>query len=323
VRAQFEVVHEWSRAAGHLWQFISGIPWYYRQFGYGYAIDLPSRPVLWLRERPAEPPAGVSVRPAEPADVAFLAEVESHAASGTALGVRRGTEGFALELARRHGGLLAADVLVIETGSAGPIGYAACLRALRDGLVSLYALELRAGHSWLAPAAAVVAHLDRWLRDRPGGSGRGIRFALPDGHPAIGSVATRLSGPRSDSYGLYVRVPDLLAALRAVTPVLEERVARSPLAGWTGDLHVDLYTSGIKLAFEEGRLLAIEPWKRPADTLADASLPVDAFVHLLLGNRHLDELQRQIADVLVDTDAGALALDVLFPPMPFARWEYC
>lgn len=58
VRAQFDVIHEWSRAAGHLWQFISGIAWYYRQFGYAYALDLPPRPVLWLGEA-APPPATV------------------------------------------------------------------------------------------------------------------------------------------------------------------------------------------------------------------------------------------------------------------------
>ena len=49
IRTQFDVVHEWSRAAGQLWQFISGIPWYYRQFGYVYALDLP-------------PPAGAVAR---------------------------------------------------------------------------------------------------------------------------------------------------------------------------------------------------------------------------------------------------------------------
>ncbi len=41
VRAQFEVIHDWSRAGGQLWQFIAGIAWYYRQFGYAYAVDLP------------------------------------------------------------------------------------------------------------------------------------------------------------------------------------------------------------------------------------------------------------------------------------------
>src|SRR5512139_1113120 len=40
VRAQFDVLHAKSDAAGHLVQGITGIPWYYRQFDYEYAIDL-------------------------------------------------------------------------------------------------------------------------------------------------------------------------------------------------------------------------------------------------------------------------------------------
>src|SRR5215213_5710787 len=34
VRAQFDVVHQWSAARGHMVQGITGIPYYYRQFGY-------------------------------------------------------------------------------------------------------------------------------------------------------------------------------------------------------------------------------------------------------------------------------------------------
>jgi predicted acetyltransferase len=40
VRAQFEVLHAKSELMGHLAQGITGIPWYYRQFGYEYALDL-------------------------------------------------------------------------------------------------------------------------------------------------------------------------------------------------------------------------------------------------------------------------------------------
>ena len=40
VRAQFDVLHAKSDASGHLVQGITGIPWYYRQFDYEYAIDL-------------------------------------------------------------------------------------------------------------------------------------------------------------------------------------------------------------------------------------------------------------------------------------------
>src|SRR5512136_303690 len=40
VRAQFELLHAKSAAMGHHVQCITGIPWYYRQFGYEYALDL-------------------------------------------------------------------------------------------------------------------------------------------------------------------------------------------------------------------------------------------------------------------------------------------
>ena len=40
VRAQFDVVHRWSAARGELMQGITGIPYYYRQFGYEMAVDL-------------------------------------------------------------------------------------------------------------------------------------------------------------------------------------------------------------------------------------------------------------------------------------------
>ena len=39
VRVQMEVVHEWSRQRGELMMGITGIPWYYRQFGYEMAAE--------------------------------------------------------------------------------------------------------------------------------------------------------------------------------------------------------------------------------------------------------------------------------------------
>jgi predicted acetyltransferase len=39
VRAVFELLHARSAALGHMAQGITGIPYYYRQFGYEYALD--------------------------------------------------------------------------------------------------------------------------------------------------------------------------------------------------------------------------------------------------------------------------------------------
>ena len=40
VRAVFEMAHARSAAKGELVQVITGIPYFYRQFGYEYALDL-------------------------------------------------------------------------------------------------------------------------------------------------------------------------------------------------------------------------------------------------------------------------------------------
>jgi hypothetical protein len=326
VRAQFDVVHERSRAAGHVWQLISGIPWYYRQFGYSYALDLPARPIVWLGETAPPDPPELSLRPATAGDVGAIAEIESDRASGTLLGPLRGAEGFAMELARRPGSIFKSEILVIEspTSPSTPIGYLAHRRQLVNGLVSVHAFEMRRETNWLGPTAAALSHLHRWVRSHPDGPGRGIRIALADEHPMIRCATTRSGTGPPSSFGLYVRVPDIVAVLRAVASVLESRLADSPAVGWTGGLRVSVYTGELLLRFEHGRLIAVEEAGRPSDDdEADASIPRETFLHLLLGNRTIAELERSVPDCLVKTDAGALLLDVLFPTLPLSRWEFC
>ena len=43
VRLQFEEVHKWNAERGEMVQAITGIPFYYRQFGYEMALDLDGR----------------------------------------------------------------------------------------------------------------------------------------------------------------------------------------------------------------------------------------------------------------------------------------
>ncbi|MEJ2748219.1 MAG: GNAT family N-acetyltransferase [Anaerolineae bacterium] len=51
VRAQMEVIHAKSATHGHTVQAITGIPWYYRQFGYEMGLDLGgSRQFFWYRK---------------------------------------------------------------------------------------------------------------------------------------------------------------------------------------------------------------------------------------------------------------------------------
>jgi hypothetical protein len=317
VRAQFEVIHERSAASGHLWQLIGGIPWYYRQFGYSYALDLPPQPV-WMPSGPDRPVSGYTLRPATVDDVAFLARVEASALNAPILSALRGPGGWELELRRRPGALPAYVVNIVEHESTA-IGYLVHdHHPSRGDLLSVRAAELLPGRSWLDPTAAMLAHLRAWVGHEPGG--RGVRFALPDGHPVLRAASTRLGRGPGGPYGLYVRVPDIVAFLRAVSTVLDTRVAASAVEGFSGDASVDLYTESLRLTFISGRLTSIE---RGATSVydSDVSLPVDAFVQLILGNRGLVELERSIADCHINTDVGGALLDALFRPLKLYSWE--
>ena len=78
VRIQFEEIHKWSAERGELVQAITGIPYYYRLFGYEMALDLSGRRfgyevnVPKLKDGETEP---YLIRRATEADLPFVAQV--------------------------------------------------------------------------------------------------------------------------------------------------------------------------------------------------------------------------------------------------------
>ncbi len=324
IREQFADVHRRSEALGDLWQVIGGIPWYYRQLGYAYALDLPPMPVWRPPEKVPDPPAGIALRAAAVGDIPFLAGVDAHGLRD-GLGCLRDESAWHYELTHRPGSLSARDVLVIERSTSvglEPIGFVAHGPRLRNGSATVWAFELGPGESWLAPTAAVLLHLHRWAQNHPEGPGGGVRLLVAEDHPARRSAATGLTGGRPGGYGFYVRMTDPARALTAVRAVLEDRLARSAGVGHTGEVVVDLYTGQLRLRFAGGRLEAVvADGPRPDDApRADVSLPREWLLHLVLGNRSLAELEATVADCLVDTDTGALIVDALFPRMPLSPW---
>lgn len=116
------------------------------------------------------------------------------------------------------------------------------------------------------------------------------------------------------AYAWYLRVADLAAFLHRIGPVLERRLANSILIGHTGELRLDFYTEGLRLAFEEGRLAEAENLP-PGVEKPQAGFPPGTFLALLFGYRSLDDLRRAYPDVWAEGEAQML-LEALFPPHP-------
>lgn len=326
VRAQFDVIHGWSAARGEMAQAISGIPWYYRQFGYemaveseagrfGYRADVPD-----LAEGEAEP---YRVRPATETDLPFVVRAYEH-------GIRRGRIACLRDAAQWRYDLLGhsltsdfrIDLCAIKEADGAPVGFIGYHpRLWRNGIyVAVY--ELVPGVSWLAVTPSVLRHL-RSIGDRYAIESTTrfdtINFETSSEHPVYRAIPSKLHGIRSP-YAWYVRVPDLAGFLRHIAPALEQRLADSILVGHTGALALNFYRTGLRLTFTEGRLASIELWQPASDERGDAAFPDRTFLQLLFGFRSLDELTYAFPDCMIRTDDARVLLETLFPKQGSNIW---
>ena len=331
VRALFEALHALSAERGELIQAITGIPYFYRQFGYEMTVALDSSRSLnkayvpKLKEGQVEP---YRLRQATESDLPFLARVYQGACRRYLLSAVRDDKLWAYELQGRTGqNFNQRAMLVIETAEGLPAGYLMHTPVLFGANLSVPQYEIADGVSWASVTPSVLRYL-RQTGEAYQAQGRrapdnqddftAIRFGIGIEHPAYDVIGDRLSQAPTP-YAWYIRVPDLPAFLRRIAPVLEQRLADSAMVGHTGELKISFYRSGVRLAFEGGRLASVEAWQPSPDQEGEAAFPDLTFLHLLFGHRTLGEVRHTHADCWADGDARAL-LEILFPKQLSDIW---
>ena len=320
IRIQFEEVHKWSEARELPVQAITGIPYFYRQFGYEMALDLagrrfgfePNVPRLKKGERET-----YRIRKAAQADLRFVAGIYAETQKRYAVSGVRGVDILAYELtAQSRNSANHFELCIIEDPRGRRIGY--LQHAPNLGMTGLSAVgyELKPGASWLDVTPAVVRYL--WetggrIAKRDGQNRTSFGFLLGAEHPVYSVLGDSLPSVRTP-YAWFLRVPDLPGFLRLIAPALEKRLADSLAAGYSGDLKIGFYGDGVRMVFERGRLKDALPWKyiRGTDD-GDAAFPDLTFIQLLFGYRSLDELRHAFKDCYYEHNTARVLLNALFP----------
>jgi len=328
VRTQFEVIHEWSAQRGEKMQAITGIPWYYRQFGYEMGLTLGGARVGYqpqvpkLKDGEAET---YRLRPATAADLPFLAQVYEHGSGRSLVACVRDEALWRYELSgRSKKNVNRRELRVIEAEKGEPVGFLAHPTVLWKERMGATVYELKSGISWLAVTPSVVRYL--WATGQEYAAQdkkqeiAAFVFRLGMEHPVYRVFHDRL--PHTPKpYAWYVRVPNLPGFVQHVAPVLEQRLAESPLVGHTGDLKISFYRDGLRLAFEAGRLVAVEPWQPTPQKGGDAAFPDLTFLQLLFGYRSLAELKHAFADCWTTNDEARALLEALFSKHASNVWR--
>jgi hypothetical protein len=337
VRAQFEVHHRWAAERGHQALAIAGIPWFYRQFGYEFAIERGGGPLLHVDQLQNlfPVPPGWRVRDAALEDVPFLVSASAAARPRSLVTVPRDTALWRYELAgKRHQSAARREIRILERDGR-PVGYLVHAVALFGANLTVMGFEVIAGVSWREAWVAALHDLKATGEARAAAEA-GARFDalsfwfLGYDHPVYRVFQFK---ERDEGYAWYVRVPDVAGFLSAIAPALERRLADSVCAGHTGTLTLGFYRAGARLHFARGALTKVEAWTPPVTVQGIefgrssrdpgrplAMFPDLTFLQLLFGFRALEALEAAFPDCVVRTHEARALLQALFPRSPSDVW---
>ena len=327
VRRIFTLIHARSAAKGHLMQGITGILYYYRQFRYEYAVELDgdgdggysiqTSSIPKLKDAETDP---YNLRHATVDDIPHLQRLYDAER-------RRGPISSPISDAYWRWLLVDANtaasvgmwIYMIVDAADNVVGYTMTGRYRWGDTLSIRGLWLDEGISWMAVALPLLRGWftigqqtpQRKTVEEPFTK---IYFSISGDHPfyhTLGEAIIQLSS--GDPYAWYMRIPDYVAFLRAIKPLLERRLATSFLANYSGVMKINLYRSGVKLVFSDGKLSEIEPWKRGDWEEAQVGCPPLIFTQLLLAHRSYDQIRTLVSDLVAKGAPNAELMRILFP----------
>lgn len=303
VRAQIEQFHKVVSERGFDLSVIWGIPYFYRQFGYAYAIDgdvTESLPVLQIPTQPIQKQATYHLRLASAEDIPFLnlrygqivQELDFHT-------IRTEQYWHYLLKSARH------PVEIIEAGQPlRPVGYI----ALQRSETRAKALECALPDAQSALALLQTFKLEQWHE---------ISICWPETTPLV-QTARKLGSQKKAGGQWLLRIPSISRLLQKMAPLFESRLKKAGWGNLSNRLVVNLYHNAYGLGFESGQLNEVNEIGFVDTSMGsdggDLNIPPDAFTRLIFGYRTLSQLSDAWPDIFIRSEARPL-VEILFPPL--------
>ncbi len=326
IRALFEIIHARSEAEGHLVQAITGIPYFYRLFGYEYALDLGGRRSVYVsllaqaNKGASEP---FSLRDTTWEDIPLVQQLYDQQRMSGVVSALIDEAWWRYQLATwrtaRSGEGWHVQMIVDSDGQSQGYVITPSMR-WRDSL-RVFDLAFASGASAQAIMPSLLHALTGQgaqlpLKESGSYPFSRIVFDLGRSHSFYAVLEKSMPTTQEAPYAWYVRVADLPKFIQLIAPALERRLASSLVAGYSGELRFDFYRGGLRMVFERGTLRTVEDWRRPIwDANEDGGFPPLVFLQLLFGYRSLDALRAAFPDVRVNDNVEVL-VNTLFPYRP-------
>jgi hypothetical protein len=329
VRRQFEFIHQWSAQNGDQVQAITGIPYYYRLFGYEMAMNLQGGRAGYpthiprLKEGEDEP---YRLRPANEDDIPLISQLYALGCKRSLVACEWDDSLWRYELVGKSESNVNRVVMrMIETADGKPCGFITHFGSSWGDMLAVQRFEILPEYSWLEVTPSVIRYLESTYQflqpehgeKKPFGA---FGFWLGEDHPVYRVIPDKLPRIRKP-YAWYLRVPDIAGFLHTIKPKLELRLAVSPMANYSGEIKITFYREGVRMLFDKGKLATIDAWlPTPVGHTGNAAFPPHTFLQLLFGYRNLEMLKASFVDCWTERDEFQSLLEALFPRLPSDVW---
>jgi predicted N-acetyltransferase YhbS len=287
---------------GHDLCALAGIPFFYRQFGYEYSLDLDHKTTIPVSELP-DTQLSLESRGFMEADIPAAAELLDSYHSRYMVHCPRTTAVWRMQ-----------HMTVVYNGEPYE-GY-----TLHEGGVMQAYLRvqprLRDKALVLKEAAAVPgAHMQvlAFLRRRCVENGLETLVSTLGYVDPLSELLVGLGADQSLPYGWQVKIVDNVKLLEKIAPLLESRLAGTRFSGLSERLNLNFRRFSVDLIFESGRVASVSLSSDCSDRTIGLSPYV--FPQLLLGYRCREELEHAYPDVRV-APSHRMLVDALFPKGP-------
>ena len=301
IRAQVQVYNQRLCEEGCVLTHIQGIWYYYRQFGYEYAMPLDGGLRLSKRDVPKFDHAPFSFRTANENDLPMLMALYEAARKEIVIHTQRDEATWRYLLAHNAKSEMDCETWLVLNAQQEVVGY---FRLPEHHFGEELTVNEASRFSFDA-AWATLQHVAALAEER---HTPGVRLCLP-AQSDIMCVARSFGAFDIGTYAWQIRIPDRVAFLRTIAPALERRVERSIFAGCTRDLTLSFFSQNIRLSFLSGCLTEVTDAGLECES--DAHIPPLAFIPLALGYRTFEEQHKMYPDMGVSA-RQRLFVDTLF-----------
>jgi hypothetical protein len=299
VRDQIDCFHKTVQEQGNDMSFIWGIPYYYRQFGYSYAIEGLVAEYIPKVLIPADLDCdGLSLMEAKIKDIPILSRNYANLCESLDIYVER-TEihwQYMIEHARF-------PVYLVTDRQGHTHGYIVMQNDPANHCVNI--LE-----NSLDDAAVALVLLAKLKKEA-----QGEIYIFWPGTSAMVKLAKSLGSTTIKNTQWLFRIHDICAFIIKIRKVLERRLDSAGLGGFNGSLVINFFKSAYEITISGGKItevngIGFKDASMGADG-GDLCIPMDAFIQYIMGFRNLEELRDIWPDIVV-RNKNRYILEALF-----------